>query len=67
MTLITSVNGQSGATSLMWPSSIDTAGIGTASTISALRSAAHVSASVRSAVASNPSMRAACAPSTDRL
>ena len=42
-------------------------GLGTARTISAPTSAARVSASVSSVVASKPSNRAACTPSTDRL
>ena len=66
-TLVTSVSGQSGADSLMWVSRIGNAGIGTASTISALVAAARVSASVRFVVASKPSNRAASAPSTERL
>jgi len=67
LTLVTSVSGQSGASSLMWASMPANAGIGTARTINAPVSAARVSVWVRSVLASKPSATAACAPSTDRL
>ena len=68
LTLITSVSGQSAAAdSRICPSSIGSAGIGTARTIRAWLSAARSSASSRLSVASNPSDRAAWTPSTDRL
>jgi hypothetical protein len=66
-TLVTSVSGQFGAESRIWPSISGSAVTGTASTINASLSAARANASSRLSVASNPSNFAACTPSMERL
>ena len=66
-TLVTSVNGESGAVSRTCPSTIGSAGTGTANTINAPVLAARFNAFSMFSVASKPSALAALTPSIDRL